>query len=222
MAGSKASSVGRYYKSAQPCFLVSCIRHIIEQGLASHRIVIIGMRPYLAPASRAPAVRRASRRAAGRRARRRNSAEVVHRCTNVSRRDVSSRTAGVVFIQLVRGTTFTGASFPGTIISRVRRAPHLPRAPRFPRPPRAASPAFAARTVSYRRPHSDPCGPRLTAPPASPRSALPHCPALRDSLPNAQLSAGPSSPPLPPVPVTPNQVPPFPPPPTLFATLCGL
>jgi hypothetical protein len=79
MAGSKAASVGRYYKSAQPCFLASCIRHIIEQGLAFHRIIIIGTRPFLAPASRAPAIRRAPRRAGGRRARRRNSAEVVNR-----------------------------------------------------------------------------------------------------------------------------------------------
>ncbi len=61
MAGSKAASVGRYYKSAQPCFLASCIRHIIEQGLAFQRIIIIGMRPFLAPASRAPAIRREPR-----------------------------------------------------------------------------------------------------------------------------------------------------------------
>ena len=53
MAGSKAASVGRYYKSAQPCFLASCIRHIIEQGLAFHRIIIIGTRPFLEPVSRA-------------------------------------------------------------------------------------------------------------------------------------------------------------------------
>ena len=53
MASSKAASVGRYYKSAQPCFLASCIRHIIEQGLAFHRIIIIGTRPFLEPASRA-------------------------------------------------------------------------------------------------------------------------------------------------------------------------
>jgi hypothetical protein len=32
MAGSKAACVGRYYKSAQPCFLASCIRHIIEKA----------------------------------------------------------------------------------------------------------------------------------------------------------------------------------------------
>ncbi len=61
MAGSKAASVGRYYKSAQPCFLASCIRHIIEQRLAFHRIIIIGTRPFLAPASRAPAIRREQR-----------------------------------------------------------------------------------------------------------------------------------------------------------------
>ena len=61
MAGSKAASVGRYYKSAQPCFLASCIRHIIEQGLAFHRIIIIGTRPFLAPASCAPATRREPR-----------------------------------------------------------------------------------------------------------------------------------------------------------------
>ena len=61
MASSKAASVGRYYKSAQPCFLASCIRHIIEQGLAFHRIIIIGTRPFLVPASRAPAIRREPR-----------------------------------------------------------------------------------------------------------------------------------------------------------------
>jgi hypothetical protein len=62
---------------------------------------------------------------------------------NVSRRDVSFRTAGVVFIQLVRGTTFPGASFPGTMISRVRRAPRLPRL--APRPSRAGSASAPSR-----------------------------------------------------------------------------
>jgi hypothetical protein len=122
---------------------------------------------------------------------------------NVSRRDVSFRTAGVVFIQLVRGTTFPGASFPGTMISRVRRAPRLPRL--APRPSRAGSASAPSRP------------PRPPAPPPSPRSAPPHCSASHDFLPYAQLSA--SGPPLPPVPVTPTQVPPIPLPPS-FYPLC--
>ena len=106
----------------------------------------------------------------------------------------------------------------------------LPRQPRVsghsvaqrktpPLPPRAMSPASAPppRPARVRTSVS-----RGSCPPNLRRCKSPHCPALRDSLPYAQLLAGPSCPPLPPVPVTPIQVVPSLLPPPLLQLLCCL
>ena len=84
---------------------------------------------------------------------------------NILRCDVSSRPAGVVFIQLVRVTTFPGASFPGTMISCVRRAPRLPRL--APRPSLAGSASAPSR----------PPAALPARPPPLPLPVLPHCTA---------------------------------------------
>jgi hypothetical protein len=113
--GRKAAGVGRYHKSAPTCSLESCVRHIIEQGLGFHQSIIPGTclllahPPRAAPAAGTPGAETAPK--------------LIDERWNISLCHVRYRAAGV-YIQLVRVT-----AFPGTMISRVRRAgsPRLPR-----------------------------------------------------------------------------------------------